>query len=146
MTNTCLSSHSPGQEGPSYEPPPNLPEGWIPQWDAVSKKYYYVQLSTGASQWETPTKPAPTGPTPQATPQQGLEHPYGHPGSGSSQQLEDGSVIVGSADGSQSLRRPDGSVEPLTGDRSLGSDLGVCSSLVGLREGTILIIWSSNLR
>lgn len=49
----------------------------------MSKKYYFVQLSTGASQWDTPTQPAPTGPTPQATPQ-GVEHPYGLPGANES--------------------------------------------------------------
>lgn len=50
-----MATYRPGQEGPSYAPP-QLPEGWIPQWDANSKKYYFVQLSTGASQWETPTQ------------------------------------------------------------------------------------------
>jgi hypothetical protein len=44
----------------------------------MGRKYYFVQLSTGASQWDTPTQAAPTGPTPQATPQ-GAEHPYGTP-------------------------------------------------------------------
>lgn len=43
-----------------------------------------MQLSTGASQWDTPTHAAPTGPTPQATPQ-GTEHPYGLPGENGSQ-------------------------------------------------------------
>jgi hypothetical protein len=56
-------NHRPGQEGPSFAPPP-LPEGWIAQWDGMSKKYYFVQLSTGASQWDTPTHAAPTGPIP----------------------------------------------------------------------------------
>lgn len=70
-------SSRPGQEGPSFGPPP-LPEGWIAQWDGMGRKYYFVQLSTGDSQWETPTHAAPTGPTPQATPQ-GAEHPYGAP-------------------------------------------------------------------
>ena len=63
------------QEGPSFAPPP-LPEDWIAQWDDMSKKNYFVQLSTAKSQWETPTRAAPTGPTPQATPQDGLEHLY----------------------------------------------------------------------
>ena len=58
---------TPGQEGPSYGPP-SLPQGWIAQWDGVSKKYYFVQLSTGQSQWETPTRAAPTVTTPTATP------------------------------------------------------------------------------
>lgn len=71
----------PGQEGPSFAPP-SLPEGWIAQWDGMGRKYYFVQLSTGTSQWDTPTQAAPTGPTPQATPQGGLEHPYGTPADG----------------------------------------------------------------
>lgn len=144
-----MATCRPGQEGPSYAPP-QLPEGWIPQWDANSKKYYFVQLSTGASQWETPTQyvcfhfhdipvdslsesfkswqilsakamyrgnrekrrgkddadiensPAPTGPTPQATPQ-GVDHPYGTPGSEEA--------------GTRGIDGPDG-------DRSLGGDLG----------------------
>lgn len=77
------ASHRPGQEGPTFGPPP-LPEGWIAQWDGMGKKYYFVQLATGKSQWDTPTQPAPTGPTPQATPQEGLEHPYGTPGEAAS--------------------------------------------------------------
>jgi hypothetical protein len=56
-----------------------------------------VQLSTGTSQWDTPTHPAPTGPTPQATPQGGLEHPYGTPAGDT----------------------------PADGDRSLAGDIGV---------------------
>jgi hypothetical protein len=74
-----------------------------------------VQLSTGASQWDTPTQAAPTGPTPQATPQGGLEHPYGTPGSGE-QELN----IIQNQDGTQSIRHADGTVEPYTGERGLG--------------------------
>lgn len=86
--------HRPGQEGPSFGPPP-LPEGWIAQWDGIGRKYYFVQLATGASQWETPTQPAPTGPTPQATPQAGVEHPYGTPGEGQVQGGTDGERGIG---------------------------------------------------
>jgi hypothetical protein len=49
---------TPFQEGPSFDPP-QLPPGWIAQWDATSKKYYFVQLATGQSQWEVPTEAAP---------------------------------------------------------------------------------------
>lgn len=87
----------------------------------MSKKYYFVQLSTGASQWDTPTQAAPSGPTPQATPQGGLEHPYGTPGQ---QDLD----IVNNADGSQSIRHPDGTLEPYTQDRSLSGNIGVSLS------------------
>lgn len=54
---------TPAQEaqGPSFDPP-QLPPGWIAQWDAASGKYYFVQLATGQSQWEVPTEAAPGAP------------------------------------------------------------------------------------
>lgn len=107
--------NSPGQEGPNYAPPP-LPEGWIAQWDGMSKKYYFVQMSTGSSTWETPTHAAPTGPTPQATPNQELQHPYGMP-SDEQRDLD----IVQNPDGTQSVRGPDGKLEPYSGERGIGS-------------------------
>lgn len=108
---------SPGTEGPTFEPP-QLPPGWIAQWDASSKKYYYVSISSGVSQWETPTEAAPGG-----TPAQGPEHPYGVPG-----QQE----VITHPDGTQTVKHSDGRMEPLlptdgsrgvdgpNGDRSLG--------------------------
>jgi hypothetical protein len=80
-----------------------------------------VQISTGQSQWDTPTHAAPTGPTPQATPQ-GVEHPYGTPGQGQ----QEGEFIE-NQDGSRSVRYADGRIEPLPQDGERG--LGV-SSLV----------------
>src|SRR5262245_25205845 len=99
---------SPSADGPTYAPP-QLPPGWIAQWDGASKKYYYVQLSTGASQWETPTDAAPTG----TTPGQGVEHPYGTP------QPE----LITHPDGSQTKRHADGTMEPVMpsdGSRAMG--------------------------
>ena len=113
----------PGQEGPSYGPPP-LPEGWIAQWDGMSRKYYFVQLSTGASQWETPTHAAPTGPTPQATPQ-GIEHPYGTPG-------QQEGEILDNQDGTRSVRYADGRVEPLGADGERGFGVGLNSQVLHL--------------
>jgi len=78
-----------------------------------------VQLSTGASQWETPIHPAPTGPTPQATPQEGIEHPYGVPQQQQEQQQRELDVIT-NQDGSQSIRHPDGRLEPYSGERGIG--------------------------
>ena len=124
---------SPGSDGPTFGPPP-LPAGWIAQWDASSRKYYFVQLSTGASQWETPTEAAPVG---GGTPAARNEHPYGVPhnvgGHG-------GAEIIVHPDGSQTARYPDGRLEPVhpredafpaEGTRGMGggsSDrgLGVC--------------------
>ncbi|KAJ5787692.1 hypothetical protein N7457_002682 [Penicillium paradoxum] len=51
--------------GPS-SPPPQLPEGWLPQWEGVQRKWYYVQRTTGKSQWEIPTEPVVL--TPSTTP------------------------------------------------------------------------------
>lgn len=112
---------SPSAEGPTYAPP-SLPAGWIAQWDGASKKYYYVQLSTGVSQWEIPTQAVQTG----NTPAQPGEHPYGTP-----QQPE----VITHPDGSQTLRHADGTMEPVmapgmnatngpTGERG---GLGVCA-------------------
>jgi hypothetical protein len=104
-------------EGPTFEPP-HLPPGWIAQWDGSSKKYYYVQLSTGVSQWEIPTDAAPGG-----TPAQSNEHPYGVPGP---------REVITHPDGTQTLKHPDGRMEPIlppessrglggpTGDRGFG--------------------------
>ncbi|KAK8161430.1 hypothetical protein IWX90DRAFT_267847 [Phyllosticta citrichinensis] len=49
--------------GPTDSHLPKLPSGWIAQWDSSSRKYYYVQISTGVSQWELPTSEAPAGPS-----------------------------------------------------------------------------------
>ena len=76
------------QEGPD-KGPPALPEGWyvslvavpnmlyssltdyrLAQWEGQSRKYYYVQRATGHSQWDVPTQPALSVPTPDPTPQQ----------------------------------------------------------------------------
>ena len=68
---------SPGTAGPTQAPPP-LPSGWIAQWDGQTRQYYFVQLATGISQWETPTEAALVGGGGD-TPAPGGEHPYGAP-------------------------------------------------------------------
>ncbi|KAL2004816.1 hypothetical protein VTN00DRAFT_3089 [Thermoascus crustaceus] len=55
----------PDSAGPSSPPPP-LPEGWLAQWEGISRKWYYVQRATGKSQWELPTEPVIL--TPSTTP------------------------------------------------------------------------------
>jgi hypothetical protein len=110
---------SPSAEGPTYAPPP-LPAGWIAQWDGASKKYYFVQLSTGVSQWEIPTEAVPSG----NTPAQPNEHPYGTPG----HQPE----VITHPDGSQTIRHSDGTMEPIMAPGMRGASpngergLGVC--------------------
>jgi hypothetical protein len=41
----------------------------LAQWEGQSRKYYYVQRATGHSQWDIPTQPALSVPTPDPTPQ-----------------------------------------------------------------------------
>lgn len=91
---------TPGQEGPSSEPP-NTPPGWIAQWDATTRRYYFVEIATGKSQWDVPTQPG-GGMTPLASPGIGAG-----PSSAPDGQTEDRGMHPG----------PDGQ----TGDRSLGS-------------------------
>lgn len=100
---------SPSAEGPTFAPPA-LPAGWIAQWDGASKKYYYVQLATGVSQWDVPTQAAQTG----TTPGQHVEHPYGHP----PPQPE----LITHPDGSQTVKHADGTMEPIMADGSRGVD------------------------
>lgn len=125
---------SPGSDGPTFGPPP-LPAGWIAQWDASSKKYYFVQLSTGASQWDTPTEAAPVGGTPASR----NDHPYGVPHGANN----GGAEIIVHPDGSRTARYPDGRLEPVhpredeyaggtrgvgggDGDRGLGVRRRIC--------------------
>ncbi|OAA54888.1 WW/Rsp5/WWP domain protein [Cordyceps fumosorosea ARSEF 2679] len=96
---------SPSTEGPTFAPP-SLPPGWIAQWDSSSKKYYYVQLATGVSQWEIPTEAAKTG----STPAQHEDHPYGVPPP----------EIITHPDGSQTVKHADGRMEPIMADGSRG--------------------------
>lgn len=123
------------QEGPT-EAPPQLPEGcklhlWkhfvqsarinnvpgLAQWEGNSRKYYYVQRATGHSQWDVPTEPALSVPTPDPTPRPDV-NPFPHPDAGprSPEMGPDSQVIVRNADGT--VQHVDGN------DRSL---LGVCS-------------------
>ncbi|OMP85346.1 hypothetical protein BK809_0004016 [Diplodia seriata] len=62
MTGTPAAPLSP-DAGPTDSHLPKLPSGWIAQWDSSSRKYYYVQISTGVSQWDLPTSEAPAGPS-----------------------------------------------------------------------------------
>ena len=88
----------------------------LAQWEGQSRKYYYVQRATGHSQWDIPTQPALSVPTPDPTPQQ-MADPFKQP-SGAP-------ATVIAPDGTAVIRKEDGTVEQYEGaDRSL---LGVCS-------------------
>ena len=54
----------------------------LAQWESSRRKYYYVQRATGVSQWEIPTQPALSAPTPDPTPQQASD-PFQQPPHGS---------------------------------------------------------------
>ena len=137
---------SPSAEGPTYAPP-SLPAGWIAQWDGASRKYYYVQLSTGVSQWEVPTEPVQTGNTPAPR----AEHPYGSPHHGVGGAPGQGtpgpqSEVITHPDGSQTVRHADGTMEPImpdgtragstgpNGERGLGVSLHMCYPLLQQQE------------
>lgn len=130
---------SPGDSGPTFAPP-TLPTGWIAQWDAASQKYYYVQLSTGASSWEEPDATGSGGKSAGGGGPDGIDYPSGTktPANivgktpyGSVPPTESGAIaaiegataepapdgsgaqILTHKDGSQTWKHPDGSMEPL---------------------------------
>ena len=46
-----------------YGAPPPMPPGWLAQWDQNSQRWYYVDQSTGRTQWDPPAgAPPPQGP------------------------------------------------------------------------------------
>ncbi|KAJ5790878.1 WW/Rsp5/WWP [Penicillium psychrosexuale] len=82
--------------GPS-SPPPQLPEGWLPQWEGVGRKWYYVQRTTGKSQWEIPTEPIFLTPSTTPTPSgAGLsQEPKSYPTSNNTRELESTDRMAG---------------------------------------------------
>ncbi|MCJ1470893.1 hypothetical protein MMC07_009541 [Pseudocyphellaria aurata] len=111
-----MSSNSGTQEGPT-ESPPSLPEGWLAQWESSRRKYYYVQRATGVSQWEIPTQPALSAPTPDPTPQQASD-PFQRP--------PDGSAATPGANDNGTARSQNGVDPEYQGaDRNLLSDLAI---------------------
>lgn len=86
--------------------PPWLRPAPCPANTARSRKYYYVQISTGVSQWDLPTSEAPIGGSHHGTPAQNA-NPYNRPAGA------DGPGDVGGGE-----RGMGG--EGQTGDRSLG--------------------------
>ena len=76
----------------------------VAQLEGTTGRYYYVEMATGRTQWDVPTQPGASVPSPYPTPQQSTD-PYTKP---------EGSATV--------PLNPDGS-EQTEADRSL---LGVC--------------------
>lgn len=84
----------------------------LAQWEGTSRKYYYVQRATGHSQWDVPTQPALSVPTPDPTPQQYTD-PFQKPAGGPT------SPFMG-PDGQMQVKKEDGTVENYEGaDRGL---------------------------
>ncbi|KAF2084399.1 hypothetical protein K490DRAFT_75916 [Saccharata proteae CBS 121410] len=100
--------------GPTDPHLPELPSGWIAQWDGTSRKYYYVQISTGHSQWDKPTSEEPVGTrgSRSNTPANAIrDQPIMSP---------DGNGMARGPDGSATYA-PDGKSEDYSEDRGLGS-------------------------
>lgn len=53
-----MSSYAP----PAGPPPPRVPDGWKAVWNDQYQEWFYVNLSTKASQWDMPTEPAYAAP------------------------------------------------------------------------------------
>ncbi|KAJ5989196.1 hypothetical protein N7481_004406 [Penicillium waksmanii] len=80
--------------GPS-SPPPQLPDGWLAQWEGVQRKWYFVQRATGKSQWEVPTEPVVL--TPSTTPTSigtGPTYPPSRPSTNSPQITGSGTTLA----------------------------------------------------
>ncbi|KAI2111982.1 hypothetical protein LOY91_006898, partial [Ophidiomyces ophidiicola] len=53
--------HGPPQpQGGALGGAPPLPPGWTSQWSPEHQRPYYIDQSTGRSQWEPPAMPAPS--------------------------------------------------------------------------------------
>ncbi|GAM83610.1 hypothetical protein ANO11243_015980 [Dothideomycetidae sp. 11243] len=83
--------------GPDHAPP-SVPTG-------CSRKYYFVQISTGVSTWDVPTTPAPTVPTPGSTPVPPT-NPYPMPEDGHNGAPQEGERGLGVSAQGQSSRYP----------------------------------------
>ena len=82
-------SHQAQDQHSQYTAPPpqnfpgtGLPSGWIQQWDANSQRYFYVETSTGRTQWDPPYAAPPSHDYGQQTAMYGKSHEsagYGPP-------------------------------------------------------------------
>ena len=69
----------------------------LPQWEGVGRKWYYVQRTTGKSQWEIPTEPVVLTPSTTPTPMGAgpTQEPRSHPTSNSTRELESVDITAG---------------------------------------------------
>lgn len=58
-----------------------------------------------------------------------MDHPYGTPGGQQNNPYADPDLVT-NADGSQFIKREDGTLEPYNGDRSLTGNIGVGASAI----------------
>lgn len=47
----------------SNQPPPNLPPGWVQQYDANAGRFVFIETATGRTSWQPPTAASPPRPT-----------------------------------------------------------------------------------
>ncbi|KAJ4348766.1 uncharacterized protein N0V89_010144 [Didymosphaeria variabile] len=118
--------------GPTDAALPKLPSGWIAQWDNTSRKYYYVQISTGVSQWDLPTSEAPIGGgSHHSTPAQNT-NPYNKPADGvQGPDVGDGTRGVDGPTGDRAGGLGGFAMNALMGNNKQSSHGGGSSNLVG---------------
>lgn len=58
------------------QPPPQLPPGWVTQWDQNAGRQVFVETATGRTSWQPPAPGAPAGTAPPPN-QQRPTHPQG---------------------------------------------------------------------
>lgn len=73
---------APPSHPPSSGGPPQLPPGWISQWDPNSQRYYYLEQATGRTQWDPPQPYNQSGfaPPPMGAPNMGHDSYGGQQG------------------------------------------------------------------
>lgn len=127
MTSPHPTQPTTSDSGPSLAPP-TVPPGWIAQWDANSSRYYYVMISTGATQWEVPTVAA-AGHTPMTSPAPG---PGGYlpPGQNDGAGQEDGPTGERGSLGSMAMQMALGGGKKNKHSNQSGL-MGMASSVLG---------------
>ncbi|KAF1961268.1 hypothetical protein CC80DRAFT_589670 [Byssothecium circinans] len=138
-----MTAHTPPQppvspdSGPTDSALPKLPAGWIAQWDNTSRKYYYVQISTGVSQWDLPTSEAPVGGGSHASTPAQSTNPYDKPAGTEGPGVGDGTRGVDGPTGDRGGGIGGFALNALTGNKQSGKNSG-SGNLVGQLAGSFL--------